>query len=99
MAAPDLPAKVAWPNGAGPCECCGWRAPALRRGFVALERHHVVPRSAGGTGSVDNMVTLCPNCHTIAHRALYRADEPTVWPRTKAELLRGLAGIYSRERP
>ena len=34
-----------------------------------LEVHHKVPRSAGGSNVVSNLVTLCNACHRLAHRA------------------------------
>jgi uncharacterized protein (DUF433 family) len=32
-----------------------------------LHRHHVKPRSLGGTDDPDNLVTLCPRHHEVAH--------------------------------
>ena len=32
-----------------------------------LQIHHCIPRSAGGSNSVQNLVTLCANCHALAH--------------------------------
>ncbi|MCY7711243.1 HNH endonuclease [Bacillus safensis] len=32
--------------------------------------HHIVPIHFGGDNSEDNLTPLCPNCHTIIHRAL-----------------------------
>ena len=29
----------------------------------ALEEHHIIPRSLGGTDDEDNIVLLCANCH------------------------------------
>ena len=29
--------------------------------------HHAVPRSAGGTNDLANLICLCPACHAIAH--------------------------------
>lgn len=40
------------------CVYCGARAPA-----VALHVDHVMPRSAGGTDSLDNLVTSCADCN------------------------------------
>lgn len=36
------------------------------------ERHHVVPRSMGGTDDEDNLVVLTAREHFIAHRLLWR---------------------------
>ena len=32
-----------------------------------LQVHHCVPRSRGGTDSVQNLVCLCADCHALAH--------------------------------
>jgi 5-methylcytosine-specific restriction endonuclease McrA len=46
------------------CTACG------RKGGrkVALHAHHVVPLSRGGRNTLDNLVTLCGDCHREAHR-------------------------------
>lgn len=33
----------------------------------ALQIHHVVPRSAGGSDFPENLITLCWKCHAVAH--------------------------------
>lgn len=45
------------------CTVCGDRG---RK--VELHAHHVVPLSRGGTNTLDNLVTLCSECHRMAHR-------------------------------
>lgn len=32
-----------------------------------LQIHHVVPRGQGGTDSPHNLITLCSDCHALAH--------------------------------
>lgn len=57
------------------CEACGWKTPVeiqATRGPI-LHMHHVVPVAAGGTNESANLVTLCPNCHALAH-ALWSAE-------------------------
>lgn len=39
------------------CQCCGKRD-------VRFQIHHIVFRNLGGTDSVDNLITLCENCHS-----------------------------------
>lgn len=43
-----------------PCGLCG-------RAFArtSLTRHHLLPRSRGGTG--DDIALLCPQCHSMVH--------------------------------
>ncbi len=53
----------------GQCEVCGWHPPKLYPSIAVklLNAHHVVHRSRGGETEADNLVTLCPNHHAIAH--------------------------------
>ena len=39
-------------------------------GSVSLEAHFVVPPVHGGTVGVDNLVTLCRQCHATAHESV-----------------------------
>lgn len=45
-----------------------------------IHRHHIVKRSQGGPDTLENVITLCPQCHTDVHNArLYisgAASEP-----------------------
>ena len=41
------------------CENCGKRA---------VDVHHLVLRSHGGTDNPDNLILLCRNCHEKAHK-------------------------------
>jgi len=34
---------------------------------MLLRVHHIVPVSLGGTDEIENLVLLCPNCHTLVH--------------------------------
>jgi len=49
-------------------------AKAIARGQPAgyFERHHVVPRSAGGSNAAENIVCLTAREHFLAHWLLYR---------------------------
>ena len=42
------------------CFNCGWDK-------AHCDIHHIVPSSAGGLDSHDNLTVLCPNCHRLAH--------------------------------
>lgn len=53
---------------AGKCELCGKPAPFTDlEGNPYLETHHVKWLSRGGTDTIDNVVALCPNCHSRMH--------------------------------
>ena len=42
------------------CQCCGAKN-------TRLEVHHIVYRSQGGTDDLDNLITLCADCHKKVH--------------------------------
>lgn len=46
------------------CLSCGW---------VRVQAHHVLPRSAGGDDCMDNLVGLCIGCHNALHGTPYRS--------------------------
>ena len=50
------------------CAVCGWHLPANghnhQRGCAF---HHIVPVCEGGANTEENLILLCPNCHTMAH--------------------------------
>lgn len=57
-----------------------------------LEKHHIVPRSLGGTDKAENLVNLCPTCHVLAHIAI-RLGRMTFW--NKAETCEQIRKIKS----
>lgn len=46
-----------WCRDAGRCVWCG------RRGPYVLPEAHFIPRSKGGLGITENVLTLCRTCH------------------------------------
>lgn len=44
----------------GKCLLCGKKG--------SLHCHHVIPRSQGGSESIDNLAGLCPECHGMVHK-------------------------------
>ena len=42
------------------CQCCGKKN-------CRLEVHHLLPRSRGGSDKLANLITLCTDCHSLAH--------------------------------
>lgn len=41
------------------CQCCGKSKNKI------LQTHHIIYRSNGGTNRVDNLITVCTDCHTL----------------------------------
>lgn len=55
------------------CAVCGWAPPhalslvhAYGRNPSIIELHHILPVSAGGQNTEENIIVLCPNHHRIA---------------------------------
>lgn len=46
-----------------PCANCGWDV-------SSRDIHHILPSCLGGKNELNNLITLCPNCHRMAHRKL-----------------------------
>ncbi len=40
------------------CKICGYKK--------HISTHHIMPLSEGGSNNLDNLITLCPNCHAEA---------------------------------
>lgn len=48
---------------------CAWCCTRL------TERHHITEFSKGGAHTVDNLILLCPNCHTQVHKKEIKLEE------------------------
>ena len=47
------------------CKCCGLRMVGARLGLIAV--HHKIPVHCSGKDTIDNLTTLCLNCHVSLH--------------------------------
>ncbi|EGQ8195940.1 HNH endonuclease [Vibrio parahaemolyticus] len=65
---PDIVAEALY-RAEGFCEKCKAKAPFIKRsnGESYLEVHHIIPLSKGGLDSLENVISLCPNCHREIH--------------------------------
>ena len=52
------------------CTKCG----ASKEDALELHAHHIKPRGDGGDDSIDNLTTLCIECHAKAHSGTMRGD-------------------------
>jgi len=69
-----------------------------------LVKHHIVPRSDGGSSKKDNLIVLCQNCHVLLHKLQYHLHTPDYF--TPDELEKFIGGndnlweiIYSIDNP
>ena len=44
----------------------GWRC-ALCDSPKYIQMHHAIPKSRGGSNEAQNLITLCSDCHALAH--------------------------------
>lgn len=51
-----------------PCAICNWNK-------TSCDVHHIIPVYMGGLNESHNLITLCPNCHRMAHRNLISQAE------------------------
>lgn len=60
-------------DGCPCCLICG--TPAPPSAYTAFSCAHYIPRSAGGLGNVEeNVVTLCPRCHSMYDQGIDRKN-------------------------
>jgi len=65
----------------------GYRCAACR-GILAMELHHMVEVSVGGGDVVENLLALCPNCHTLFHNGVIHRESIYAWKAVLVALTR-----------
>lgn len=86
----DITAKVkraVWERDGHRCIICGSSS--------AMPNAHYIPRSKGGLGIEQNIVTLCQNCHYMTDQSINR---PYYLAFIKAYLEKHYPGFSDRER-
>lgn len=43
-----------------------------------LHRHHIIPKSQGGSDDESNIIVLCANCHAKVHRLILKGVNPQI---------------------
>lgn len=61
------------------CQCC-----KTKRG--TLNAHHIIYRSKGGADTLDNLITLCVDCHKKLHRGELKEFELTISGKRRGNL-------------
>lgn len=44
-------------------------------GVNLMERHHIKHYAKGGSNNAENLILLCPNCHTLVHKGIIIENE------------------------
>jgi hypothetical protein len=63
----SLPMSLALRRDKARCRTCGFD--------TMVDVHHIIARRHGGPNTLDNLITLCPNHHTMADRGLITVEE------------------------
>jgi 5-methylcytosine-specific restriction endonuclease McrA len=63
----SLPKSLALRRDKARCRICGFD--------TMVEVHHIIARRHSGPDTLDNLITLCPNHHTMADRGLIPVEE------------------------
>jgi hypothetical protein len=48
-----------------------------------LEIHHIVPKSRGGSNYGNNLISICIDCHSLAHDVSFKRDAGLIKSRIK----------------
>lgn len=58
------------------CVCCGaGEGLPINFALTLLQAHHKVSVANHGPDTLDNLVTVCPNCHTLIHTLLFNKGQ------------------------
>jgi hypothetical protein len=58
----------------------GYRCAVPRcRNVIAMDIHHIWEVSVGGGDDPENLIALCPYCHSLYHRGTISADSVYAW--------------------
>lgn len=60
------------------CELCEYR--------LSIDIHHIKPKSEGGAHETENLMVVCPNCHSLITRKILSLGCRKDIPQTKKEI-------------
>lgn len=49
------------------------------RHLITLDIHHLIPVAEDGTDTAENLLPLCPNCHSLHHRGEISSNSIRTW--------------------
>jgi len=68
--------KSVFKRDGGRCQRCGCNVSMSQMDSQkTAETHHLIPKSAGGPDTPENLLLLCRSCHEDAHNILKKVDE------------------------
>lgn len=68
------------------CELCGYR--------ISVETHHVIPKHQGGPHETDNLIVICPNCHSLITKRIIILNNRKDIPKIRKKIIKLLKSFY-----
>ncbi len=68
------------------CELCSYN--------MAIDTHHIIPRHQGGPHEVENLMVICPNCHSLITRKHLFINSRKDIPRVRKKLRKLIKSFY-----
>lgn len=69
------------------CELCGYK--------MAVDTHHVIPKYKGGPHEIDNLMVVCPNCHSLITRRYIVLKSRNDIPIMRRKMKQSIKSFYS----
>ncbi len=70
------------------CELCGYK--------LAIDTHHIMPRFQGGLHEIDNLMVVCPNCHSLITRKIISINNRSDIKETRKFILGRVKSFYKK---
>lgn len=68
------------------CELCSYSK--------TIDTHHIIPKFAGGSHSIGNLIVICPNCHALITRGFLILRDRKDIPRVRQKIIKSLKRFY-----
>lgn len=69
------------------CELCSYA--------LSIDTHHIIPKYQGGKHETDNLMVVCPNCHSLITRKVIKLNGREDIPRISKILRKNINLFYS----
>ena len=69
------------------CELCGYN--------MAIDTHHIIPKHEGGPHEIDNLMVVCPNCHSLITRRYLVLENRKDIPVVQKKIRKSIKSFYS----
>jgi hypothetical protein len=92
MAPPTRPRDLSASTKRAVLHECGFRCGnPICRGIITLDIHHIEPVAEDGSNTADNLIALCPNCHSLHHGGKIPRESIRAWKMVLLSLNEGFS--------